>query len=118
MGRMGRYKSFPEAEPLINLPFCPDNAILVGFSGSFAPYPLSTIAGRHDGDLVCLTRREVNPPNSSMPSARCSVSTTPPCIPSAPLWKWIVRFERFHGMRSRADLFPAERKIASCLTDL
>jgi hypothetical protein len=29
------------AQPLINLSFCPDNAILVGFSGSFASYPLS-----------------------------------------------------------------------------
>src|SRR6266446_10060340 len=32
--------------------------------------------------------------------------------------EWIARFVRFHGMRSCADLFPAERKIASCLTDL
>ena len=32
--------------------------------------------------------------------------------------EWIVRFGRFHGMRSRADLFPAECKIASFLTDL
>ena len=32
--------------------------------------------------------------------------------------EWIVRFVRFHGMRSRADLFPAECKIASFLTDL
>jgi len=28
--------------------------------------------------------------------------------------EWIVRFVRFHGMRSRADLFPAEpRSIRS-----
>jgi len=32
--------------------------------------------------------------------------------------EWIVRFARFHGMRSRADLFPAEPKIESFLTDL
>ena len=25
--------------------------------------------------------------------------------------EWIVRFVRFHGMRSREDLFPAEPKI-------
>src|SRR6266852_2668937 len=31
---------------------------------------------------------------------------------------WIVRFVRFHGMRSRANLFPAEPKIESFLTDL
>ncbi len=31
---------------------------------------------------------------------------------------WIVRFVRFHGMRSRADLFPAEPKIEVFLTDL
>jgi integron integrase len=31
---------------------------------------------------------------------------------------WIVRFVRFHGMRSRADLVPAEPKIEAFLTDL
>ncbi|MBI3757820.1 MAG: integron integrase [Deltaproteobacteria bacterium] len=31
---------------------------------------------------------------------------------------WIVRFVRFHGMRARADLFPAEPKIEAFLTDL
>ena len=56
-----------------------------GFSGSFAPCPFSAIAGRHDGDLVCLTPREVNHQNAAMPSARGSVSTTPPCTPNAPL---------------------------------
>jgi integron integrase len=32
--------------------------------------------------------------------------------------EWIVRFVRFHGMRSRDHLFPAEPKIAAFLTDL
>jgi hypothetical protein len=32
--------------------------------------------------------------------------------------EWIVRFVRFHGMRSRAELFPAEPKIEAFLTDL
>jgi integron integrase len=32
--------------------------------------------------------------------------------------EWIIRFTRFHGMRSRADLFPAEPKIESFLTNL
>jgi hypothetical protein len=32
--------------------------------------------------------------------------------------EWIVRFVRFHGMRSREDLFPAEPKAESFLTDL
>jgi len=32
--------------------------------------------------------------------------------------EWIVRFVRFYGMRSREDLFPAEPKIESFLTDL
>jgi hypothetical protein len=32
--------------------------------------------------------------------------------------EWIVRFVRFHGMRSREDLFPAEPTIESFLTDL
>src|SRR5215216_1308434 len=50
-----------EAEPLINRPFCPDKAILAGFSGSFAQCPLSVLAGRHDdADFICLRRRAVN----------------------------------------------------------
>jgi integron integrase len=32
--------------------------------------------------------------------------------------EWIRRFARFHRMRSRADLFPAEPKIEAFLTDL
>ena len=32
--------------------------------------------------------------------------------------EWIVRFVRFHAMRSRQDLFPAEPKIEAFLTDL
>ena len=32
--------------------------------------------------------------------------------------EWIVRFVRFHGMRSRDHLFPAEPMIAAFLTDL
>jgi hypothetical protein len=31
---------------------------------------------------------------------------------------WIVRFVRFHGMRSCEDLFPAAPKIEAFLTDL
>jgi integron integrase len=31
---------------------------------------------------------------------------------------WIIRFVRFHEMRSRDDLFPAEPKIEAFLTDL
>ena len=32
--------------------------------------------------------------------------------------EWIVRFVRFHGMRSRDDLCPAEPKIEAFLMDL
>src|SRR5713101_5828497 len=32
--------------------------------------------------------------------------------------EWVVRFVRFHAMRSREDLFPAEPKIEAFLTDL
>jgi integron integrase len=32
--------------------------------------------------------------------------------------EWIVRFVRFHGMRLRENLFPAEPKIEAFLTDL
>jgi len=31
-----RVRTAKRCEPLINLPFCPDNAIIAGFSGSFA----------------------------------------------------------------------------------
>ena len=52
------------AEPLVNWPFCPDNAIFVGFSGSFARSLLSAILGHHHGSIVCLTLLEINNPNS------------------------------------------------------
>ena len=32
--------------------------------------------------------------------------------------EWIVRFARLHGVPPRADLFPAEPKIAAFLTGL
>src|SRR5262245_60429599 len=69
-GAIGLFHSFPSsllsyivAEPLIHMSFCPDKPILAGFSGSFAPYPFSALAGRYDGDVICLTRLPVNNPN-------------------------------------------------------
>jgi len=57
------------ADAVIEAPFCPDNMLLAGFSGSFAQYPLPALAGRHDdGDVICLTRHAVNNPNPSMKS--------------------------------------------------
>jgi hypothetical protein len=53
-----------DAEPLINWPFCPDNAILDWFSGSFARCLLSAISGHHHGGIVCLTQSEINNPRS------------------------------------------------------
>jgi len=32
------------------------------FSGSCTPYPCSALAGRHDGDVICLTQPTVNNP--------------------------------------------------------
>jgi Phage integrase, N-terminal SAM-like domain len=32
--------------------------------------------------------------------------------------EWIVQFVRFHGMRSRTDLFPAASNVDAFLTDL
>ena len=55
--------------------------------------------------LLAAVRQVLRLHHSSMHTERSSV-------------EWIARFVRFHGMRSRADLFPVERKIASCLTDL
>src|SRR5919109_2024418 len=105
------------AQPVIHLPFCPDNTVLVEFSGSFAQGLLSAISGRHGGDLIGLTRREVNNQNSAMKSARCSVSTTTFIHTERSYVDWIVRFVRFHGMRSREDFFPAKPKIEAFLTD-
>ena len=34
--------------PLIIKPLCPDNAIVAGFSGRFAPGPFPALVGRHD----------------------------------------------------------------------
>jgi hypothetical protein len=55
---------------VMHMPFCPAKAIWAGFSGSFAPCPFSALAGRHDGDVLYLTRRAVNNPNLSMKSVR------------------------------------------------
>src|SRR4030042_594678 len=73
-------------QPLINLPFCPDNTIIVGFSGSFARCPLSAISGHHYGSLICLTRQKVNSQNSSIKSDRYSVCRTTPLTPSDLTW--------------------------------
>src|SRR4030042_5254381 len=78
--------SFLVGEPLINLPFCPNNAIMAGFSGSFARCPLSAISGCHYGSLICLTRQKVNSQNSSIKSDRYSVCTTTPFTPDDPTW--------------------------------
>src|SRR5262249_54956581 len=49
------------AEPLMHLSLCPDKSILARLSGSFAPYPFSAHAGRHDdADVICLRQRVVN----------------------------------------------------------
>src|SRR6266567_314624 len=55
-----------EAEPLIHMSFCPDKPILAGFLGSFAPCSVSTLAGRHDGDVISLPRPTVNTPHPAM----------------------------------------------------
>lgn len=58
---------------LIHVPSRSDNAILVGFSGGFAQYPLSSVSECYDGDLICLRRRAVNNPNPSLQSERVVV---------------------------------------------
>src|SRR4030065_798420 len=73
-------------QPLINLPFCPDNVIVGGFSGSFARCPLSAISGYYYGSLICLTQQKVSSQNSSIKSDRYSVCTTTPFTPSDPTW--------------------------------
>ena len=60
-----------EAEPLMHISFCPGNALLVRFLGSFTQYPLSALTGRHDDrDLISLTRPSVNTPYLAM-KAEC-----------------------------------------------
>jgi hypothetical protein len=89
---------------------------LVEFSGGFAQGRLSAISGRHDGDLIGLTRREVNKLRAEVRKVlllhHYSIHTERSYV------EWIVRFVHFHGMQSREDLFPAEPKIEAFLTDL
>ena len=40
----------------------PDKPLLTGFLGNFAPCSFSAIEGRHDGDVISLTRLPVNNP--------------------------------------------------------
>jgi hypothetical protein len=73
---VGRAPTVPgerAAEPLINRPFCPDNAILAGFLGSFADAAYQRSCGCHDGDPIPLTRRTVNTPSPTMQSERVVV---------------------------------------------
>src|SRR6266850_8559368 len=49
-------------QPLINRPFCPDNAILAGFSGSLAPCPLSKHSERYGKNLSSQLRHKGNIP--------------------------------------------------------
>jgi len=53
---------------------CPQKACVVAWAGNVVPSPYSAISGYHDGDLVSLTRCEVNAQNASMKSAHCSLS--------------------------------------------
>ena len=54
------YAWFKATQPLIHMSFCPGKPIMAGFSGSFAPYPFSTLEGCYDGDVISLTRLPVN----------------------------------------------------------
>ena len=50
-------------QPWIHMSFCSDKPIMAGFLGSFVPYSVSTLAGRHDDrDLISLTavRRQLS----------------------------------------------------------
>src|SRR5262245_46697593 len=50
-----------QASPLLVRSFRPDNKLLAGLSGSFAPCSLSVLAGCHvDEAAICLTRLPVN----------------------------------------------------------
>src|SRR5262249_8926030 len=74
------------AEPLINRPFCPDNMILMGFSGSFARCLLSTLSGYTSQNTLCFKQHQVNSLNSLMKSGRSSASSTILSIRNAPTW--------------------------------
>ena len=58
-------------KPLLIKPFCLDNMILAGLSGSFAPCSVSAFAGHYDDEgVISLTRQPVNTPRSAMQSER------------------------------------------------
>jgi hypothetical protein len=59
---------FAEAESLMRMSLCPDKPTLAGLLGSFVPYPFSVLEGRHDGDVLSLTRLVVNTPNLALQS--------------------------------------------------
>jgi hypothetical protein len=58
-----------DAESLIHMSFCPDNVILARLSGSFAPCPVSALAGHYDDEgVICLRRQPVNTSHPAMQS--------------------------------------------------
>jgi hypothetical protein len=72
-------------EPVSHLPVCGDHVILDWFSSIFARYVRSAISGYQRRDCICLTRRAIHHPSSSMKGDRYSVSTTTPGTPSPPI---------------------------------
>ena len=56
-------------KPLLIKPFCLDNMILAGLSGSFTPCLVSALAGHHDDRaVICLTPLAVNTLNPTIES--------------------------------------------------
>src|SRR5438876_5147718 len=88
-------------EPLINRPFCPDNMILGEFSGSFARCLLSTLLKVQErGYSMPKTTPSQHPKlldevRQILRLQHYSIHTERSYV------EWIVRFVRFHGMRSR-----------------
>ena len=94
-------------QPLINRPLCPDNAIIAGFSGIFARCLYQRSRGLILGVLYAwLDKKSTAKTPRSSPTGTPS---TPLLHPRRAILRGrIVRFARFHIMRSRENLFPAE----------
>ena len=50
----------PAASPLMHMSLCPDNVILARLAGSYAPCPVSALAGHYDEGVIYLRQRVVN----------------------------------------------------------
>jgi hypothetical protein len=68
-----------------------------GFSGCFAPRPLSATPGHHCGDLICFTQREVNDQHSSVAFAGVAKASSFQSCRELTVWSTPERTLTGHG---------------------